>query len=168
MYLGLLFFRLHDSPEYFLEQSYCFLLLTFTANPNFTVDSICKVNWFSCSSQQPSLQIQPSTETHFGRWLFQSFIHSTWQRLLPKYTYDILCLAGCARGKNSRGRVFVYLRFMSPWRARARMLDRLPPGQQPQTSTTTASRALSWNTWSREVWWDCRLARQPGSSSSAF
>lgn len=42
-----------------------------------------------------------------------------------------------------------YLRFMSPCRARASMLERLPPGQQPQISTVTASNGPSWSNYSK-------------------
>lgn len=44
-----------------------------------------------------------------------------------------------------------YLRFMSPSRARARTLERFPPGQHPQIRTTTAVISPSWNACSTKV-----------------
>lgn len=41
-------------------------------------------------------------------------------------------------GLNARRSWVVYLRFMSPLKAREKMLDKVPPGQQPQMSTVTA------------------------------
>lgn len=39
---------------------------------------------------------------------------------------------------NTRWLWAAYLRFMSPLKAREKMLDKVPPGQQPQMSTVTA------------------------------
>lgn len=46
----------------------------------------------------------------------------------------------CHRFKvlNTRWLWAAYLRFMSPLKAREKMLDKVPPGQQPQMSTVTA------------------------------
>lgn len=43
-----------------------------------------------------------------------------------------------ADGFKARWSWAVYLRFMSPLKAREKMLDKVPPGQQPQMSTVTA------------------------------
>jgi len=43
-----------------------------------------------------------------------------------------------------------YLRFMSPFMAREKMFDKLPPGQQPQMSTVTALTGSIWSVLARE------------------